>query len=59
MTQGVEVHIYTSFTVCVPKVRDKQIETEIRDSGRASSGARNARSHHSEHEKGTSDGTLT
>lgn len=53
-----EVHICISFTISFPKVRIKQLETEIRENGQASFGARNAYSQ-GEHGEGMSDGTLT
>lgn len=39
-----------SFTIVFPEVRDKQVETEIRESGPAPLGVRNACSYHSGHE---------
>lgn len=44
MTSWVEVSIWISFTINFLKVRDKQVKTEIRQSGWASVGARSASS---------------
>lgn len=58
MTSWVEVSICISFTINFLKVRDKQVKTEIRESGRASAGARSASSGRSGCGEGKGDAAL-